>query len=74
MTEKELREEAKKQGFTLAKIPCYQCSCYLPYPNINHKNKNGSWKCVDRYEPIKMKRNNYGAMTHCRKKGGDIDA
>ena len=72
MTEDELREEAKRQGFNLAKIPCYQCSCYVPYPNINHKNKNGSWKCVDRYEPIEhMKKSMYGAMTHCRKKGGE---
>lgn len=69
MTEDELRIEAKKHGFNLAKIPCYQCSCYSQYPNENHKNKNGSWKCVDKFEPIKFKQTSrWGPITHCRRK------
>lgn len=56
MTEPELKAEAKKLGYTVAKKPCYQCSCYMPYPNINHKGKNGKWKCIDKYKPIKFVR------------------
>jgi hypothetical protein len=68
MTEEELKAEAKKLGYTVAKKPCYQCSCYMPYPNINHKNKNGKWKCVDNYRPIKFERKWWhGPMTRCEK-------
>ena len=28
------------------------CSCYINYPNENHKMKNGRWKCVECYEPV----------------------
>ena len=69
MTEDELRAEAKKLGYTVAKKPCYQCSCYMPYPNINHKNKNGTWKCVDRYRPRKFERKWWHIpMTKCARK------
>lgn len=56
MTEEELKTEAKKLGFMVAKKPVHQCSCYMPYPNECHKNKNGKWKCVDKYRPIKFER------------------
>ena len=65
-----LKAEARKYGYRLQRIPPYQCSCYMPYPNENHKNKNGKWKCVDKYEPIKLKQSNrYGSTTHCRLRG-----
>lgn len=65
----ELRTEAKRKGFRLCKIPEYQCTCYMEYPNKNHKHKNGHWKCVDNYEPIKFKRIGESfPMTRCRKK------
>lgn len=56
MTEEELKAEAKKLGYNIAKKPCYQCTCYCHYPNINHKKPNGKWKCVDKYRPIKFER------------------
>ena len=30
-----------------------ECSCWVKYPNPNHKKKNGKWKCVDDYECIR---------------------
>ena len=51
----EIKKEAAKHGYRLQKIPDYDCSCYMPYPNIRHKHRNGKWKCVDRYEPSKHK-------------------
>ena len=68
MTEEELKAEAKKLGYTVAKKPCYQCSCYCTYPNINHKNKNGTWKCVDKYRPIKVVRKWWHRpLTYCQR-------
>lgn len=48
----------------------YQCSCYVEYPNQSHKNKNGTWKCVDKYEKCEGWKPNspYGCKTHCRRK------
>lgn len=63
-----LKSEADKLGYRLQKKPDYQCSCYLPYPNEYHKHKNGTWKCIDKYEPIEHKTQRYGSLTHCRKK------
>lgn len=28
------------------------CSCWVNYPNNNHKKSNGKWKCVDYYKCI----------------------
>ena len=68
MTVAELKAEAEKIGYTIAKKPCYQCSCYIPYPNANHKNPNGKWKCVDKYRPIKFERKSGSRpMTRCMK-------
>ena len=70
MTEQELREKAKEMGFTLVKKPCYDCTCYVTYPNINHRNRNGKWKCVDKYVPVKFeKKYGYQPVTRCMKKG-----
>ena len=72
MTEEELKALAKEMGYVVAKKPCYQCSCYCQYPNKNHKNKNGKWKCVDSYRPIKLKSKWwYGPITHCQKIEGN---
>lgn len=66
MTDKELKAEAKKLGYVVAKKPIYQCSCYMPYPNECFKNKNGKWKCVDKYRPIKFDRKGwYVPKTKC---------
>lgn len=69
MNDEELKAAAKKLGYVLVKKPCYQCSCYLPYPNESHKQKNGRWKCVDRYEPIEFDRKSlYSPITKCVRK------
>lgn len=69
MTEEQLKDEAKKLGYTVVKKPCYQCSCYMPYPNINHKHKNGKWKCVDKYRPMKfMRKRGNTPQTKCVRK------
>lgn len=66
MTEKELKIEAEKLGYKIIRKPCYQCSCYAEYPNKAHKFKNGNWKCVDKFKPIKHKRiNNFSPVTKC---------
>lgn len=66
MTISELREQAAQMGYVLAKKPCYQCSCYSQYPNEMHKFKNGRWKCVDKYKPMKWKRKyNHQPVTKC---------
>lgn len=53
----------------MSKQRTYQCSCYCEYPNINHKNKNGTWKCVDKYEKCEdWKPKLYSCVTHCRVK------
>lgn len=68
MTEEELKAEAKRLGYTVVKKPCYQCSCYMPYPNELHKNSKGTWKCVDKYRPIKCERKWWHQpMTKCVK-------
>lgn len=48
----------------------YQCSCYVEYPNENHKFKSGKWKCVDRYEKCEdwKPKGIYNCKTHCRLK------
>ena len=70
MTLEELRSEAKKHGYKLAKKPDYQCSCYMPYPNENHRCKNGKWKCVDKYEQVEdyEPKSIYSVKTRCRRK------
>ena len=71
MTEEELKAEALKSGYRLCKIPLFDCSCYMEYPNRMHKNKNGNWKCVDRYERIDYKpRSKSSPITHCVRKAG----
>lgn len=62
MTINELRAEAEKLGYRLQKIPDYDCSCYIEYPNPNHMRKNGTWICIDRYENIcfRKRRNRNG--------------
>lgn len=30
-----------------------ECTCWVDYPNENHKFKNGKWKCVDNYECVR---------------------
>ena len=66
MTEEELKVEANKLGYMVTKKPIYQCSYYMPYPNECHKNKNGKWKCVDKYRPIKFERKwCHNPMTKC---------
>lgn len=68
MTKEELKEEANKLGYSIIKKPNYQCSCYCPYPNINHKRANG-WKCVDRYEQMEWERKHtHQPKTKCRRK------
>lgn len=68
MTISELKAEAKRHGYRLEKMPEYDCSCYMQYPNERHKRKNG-WKCVDKYEPIKYKpKGCYSPITHCKRK------
>lgn len=64
MTLEELEEIAKKYGYKLTKIPNYDCSCHIEYPNINHK-KSGGWKCVDEFEFVEVSRR---GTTHCKRK------
>ena len=52
MTVEELKEEARKLGYNIAKKPVYDCSCWAKYPNKYVRKGNGKWKCVDCYEPI----------------------
>ncbi|MBR2255900.1 MAG: hypothetical protein IJ899_00880 [Blautia sp.] len=77
MTLEELKAEAKRQGYRLQKIPDYDCSCYMPYPNERHRHRNGKWKCVDRYEPADPE-HQYQCWnmpcTYCRKKRGKNEA
>jgi hypothetical protein len=68
VTLEELKAEAKRQGYNLTKIPCYQCSCHEPYPNPCLKRKDGKWKCVDRYEPVNVKGQQSRTKTKCRRK------
>lgn len=53
------------------------CSCWCKYPNINHKHKNGKWKCVDRFQCIRdlvePLTNYYDQKTHCIRKGGEVN-
>lgn len=53
----------------------YQCSCYSDYPNKSHLNKNGSWKCIDKYEKCEdwKPKSIYGCTTHCRRKAQDME-
>ena len=47
----------------------YDCSCHVEYPNKAHKNKNGTWKCVDKYEKCEdwKPKSIYSCKTHCRR-------
>lgn len=71
MTVEELKQEAEKQGFSLVRKPDYDCSCHRMYPNEMHRNKNGTWKCVDRYRPCKHQRKYMNTLdypkTFCRR-------
>lgn len=58
-------------------MPTY-CTCWLDYPNPNHKRANG-WKCKDHYTCIRKRtgRNRYtGLKTKCIKtsqlKGNEV--
>lgn len=55
----------------------WDCHCWAHYPNINHKRKNGSWKCVDKYECIRdliePNLNYYDKATHCKRKEAASD-
>ena len=47
------------------------CSCRVDYPNIEHKKKNGKWKCIDYMENIdNTSDSDYKHCTHCRRKYG----
>lgn len=51
-------------------MPTY-CTCWVDYPNENHKKANGSWKCKDNYICIRKrtgKWSGYGLKTKCIKK------
>lgn len=43
----------------IVRKPPYDCSCYMTWPNKNHRKDNGEWRCVDRYVP--MRHNTKGA-------------
>ena len=49
--------------------PKWDCDCWNPYPNIMHRNKNGTWKCVDRFicirNLIEPFAGGYDKKTHC---------
>ena len=53
----------------------WDCSCWCKYPNKNHKQKNGKWKCVDRFQCIRdlvePLTNYYDRKTHCIRKEVD---
>ena len=42
------------------------CTCWCDYPNVNHKKKNGEWKCIDNYELVKNCSGNH--KTKCVKR------
>lgn len=51
-------------------MPTY-CTCWVDYPNENHKKANGSWKCKDNYICIRKRTGSwsgYGLKTKCIKK------
>ena len=69
MTIEELKNEAEKMGYNIYKKPEYQCCCSTPYPNCNHKLKNGKWKCMDKYEFLREKKGAFGSVkTYCKLK------
>ena len=50
-----------------------ECHCWVPYPNESHKNKNGTWKCVDKYECVRdLGADGKGKSTFCRRKNLNI--
>lgn len=55
MTLEELKAEAKRQGYRLAKLPPYTCICCAEYPRTP--------RCAETHEPVPSK-----GMTHCRRK------
>ena len=69
MTLEELKAEAARHGYRLQSKRNYDCSCYMPYPNERHRNRNGSWKCVDKYEPSDYKASGkyFNPCTYCIK-------
>ena len=48
----------------------YDCSCWKHYPNPNHKKRNGTWLCVDKYECVRdlIDGKWWDAKTHCRRR------
>lgn len=48
------------------------CTCWVKYPNQNHRHKNGKWICVDNYTNIYScdKGMNSKRKTRCVKKEG----
>ena len=44
-----------------------ECRCWNNYPNIMHKKRNGSWKCVDCFRCIKDHKDDYKHKTVCIK-------
>jgi len=58
MTLPELKEEAKRQGYRVAKIPPYDCACCLEYPR--------KARCLETHEPIPPTKP--WQKTHCRRK------
>lgn len=47
------------------------CTCWVDYPNKNHKRANGKWKCVDYYECVYTGNKSISrCTTRCRMKDG----
>ena len=64
----ELKKIADSMGYRLQKKPSYDCSCWIEYPNIFHRRKNGKWKCVDLYECVSEEQPCKEKKTYCRMK------
>lgn len=52
---------------------CFDCSCWVTYPNESHKKDNGKWKCVDKFECVHSTKTGYkyGDKTKCQRKVND---
>ena len=63
-------KDGYEEGYADAKKKNYDCSCFADYPNESHRRKDGSWKCVDRFEKCEDWQGKYlgSCKTHCRKK------
>lgn len=64
MTLEELKEEAKKHGYKLQKLPTWDCDCCVAWPNHARKKKDGQWKCMN-YRCIQNANGTH--KTHCVK-------